>query len=228
MLPAPLSRLLILSPHCDDAVFACGDVLESHPGSVVATVFAGRPPADRPLTVWDSAAGFRAGDDVMGTRQAEDRAALSQLGATPLWLDFLDSQYIPHHTDADLDEALERLIRVLEPAALFVPLGLFHSDHRAVHEAAMRVASGHRTRTWFLYEDVNYRRIPGLTVQRLHSLEAGETAIEPVSFSVRTASLRKARAVDCYRSQLRALSSKGRPGHLDAFAAEHYWRLSWR
>jgi hypothetical protein len=74
MLPAPLSNLLVLSPHCDDAVLACGEMLEAHPGSVVATVFAGCPPAGAPLTEWDRAAGFQAGDDVMNARRAEDLA----------------------------------------------------------------------------------------------------------------------------------------------------------
>ncbi|ALA58763.1 PIG-L deacetylase family protein [Nitrospira moscoviensis] len=227
MLPAPLSNLLVLSPHCDDAVLACGEMLEAHPGSVVATVFAGCPPAGAPLTEWDRAAGFQAGDDVMGARRAEDLAALSLLGATPQWLDFLDDQYPSSHADADVRRALDGLIRARQPAALVVPLGLFHRDHRTVHEAAMEVALDHRDRTWVLYEDVNYRRIPGLTAQRLHSLEAKGAAITPVSFPVRSPSPRKMQAVQCYRSQLRALLSHGRPGYADAFAAERYWRVAW-
>ena len=35
----------------------------------------------------------------------------------------------------------------------------------------------------------------------------------------------KRRAVACYRSQLRALSTPGRPGFADVFATEGYWRL---
>jgi LmbE family N-acetylglucosaminyl deacetylase len=228
MLPAPLSRFLILSPHCDDAVFACGNLLGSHPGSIVATLFAARPSVDLPLTEWDHAAGFLPGEDIMGCRRAEDEAALSLLGATPLWMDFLDSQYKPVHSIADLAAAVEHLIGAVQPAAVFAPLGLFHSDHQAVHEAAMRVAGRHPERNWFLYEDVNYRRIPGLTAERLQNLGARGVMPRPVSFPLKDTEQRKAEAVSCYRSQLRALATKGRTGHLDAFAAERYWRLSWR
>ena len=36
-------RLLVISPHLDDAVFACGRLIASHPSCVVVTVFAGLP-----------------------------------------------------------------------------------------------------------------------------------------------------------------------------------------
>jgi LmbE family N-acetylglucosaminyl deacetylase len=81
-------QLAVISPYCDDAVFACGRMLEAHPGSIVVTVCAGRPAADIPLTEWDRAADFRAGDDVMGMRREEDRAALALLAAYPVWLNF--------------------------------------------------------------------------------------------------------------------------------------------
>jgi len=51
----------VISPHLDDAVFACGELLAARPGSVVITVLAGRPPRDLPLTPWDAASGFHAG-----------------------------------------------------------------------------------------------------------------------------------------------------------------------
>ena len=51
---------MVLSPHCDDAVFGCGELLADRPGSTVITVFAGRPGSGVPLTRWDAAAGFGA------------------------------------------------------------------------------------------------------------------------------------------------------------------------
>jgi LmbE family N-acetylglucosaminyl deacetylase len=50
MAPGPFQRLLVVSPHCDDAVLSCGSLLETHPGSAVVTVFAGTQPAGQPLT----------------------------------------------------------------------------------------------------------------------------------------------------------------------------------
>lgn len=226
MAQGELNPVLVLSPHCDDAVFACGQMLEAHPGSLVATVCAGRPPAGAPLTEWDRAAGFGPADDVMGMRREEDRAALGLLGAAPLWMDFRDSQYGPTHSAADLQDAIGRVIRLVRPAAVFVPMGLFHSDHRSVHEAAILVAERHRDCRWFLYEDALYRRIPGLVDERLRLVTEAGFLLTPVSFPVRTSCGRKAEAVHCYRSQLRALSTKGRPGHEDALAAERYWTCS--
>lgn len=227
MLPATLRNILILSPHCDDAVFACGALLETHPGTVVATIFAGHPPRHLPLTEWDRAAGFSVSDDVMRVRRAEDRAALTSLGAVPLWLDFLDRQYEPRYTEEELRIAMGHMIETCRPSAVVGPLGLFHSDHRAVHEAALWAARRHPGPCWYLYEDVNYRLIPGLTAHRLSEVRAQGWEVHDVSFPAYRHSGRKAAAVHAYASQLRALATKGRPGHVDAFAAERYWRLRW-
>jgi hypothetical protein len=50
-----VGRLAVVSPHCDDGVFGCGELLALHPGSVVITVFTAYPRPDEPLTVWDEA-----------------------------------------------------------------------------------------------------------------------------------------------------------------------------
>jgi LmbE family N-acetylglucosaminyl deacetylase len=71
-----LPPLLVISPHLDDAVFSCGQLLEVHPGATVVTIFAGRPPPGTPLTDWDSAAGFGPGEDPIGRRrEVEKRTA---------------------------------------------------------------------------------------------------------------------------------------------------------
>src|ERR1700732_2299673 len=66
--------LTVISPHLDDAVLSCAQVLLAHPGSTVVTVFAGRPPDGR-WSSWDKAC-FRPGQDPMRVRQKEDRDAL--------------------------------------------------------------------------------------------------------------------------------------------------------
>jgi LmbE family N-acetylglucosaminyl deacetylase len=57
------------------------------------TLVAGRPASSRDVTEWDAACGFDEHDDVVAARRAEDAAALALLGASPIWLDFLDAQY---------------------------------------------------------------------------------------------------------------------------------------
>src|SRR3954452_17619426 len=90
-----LDRIVVVSPHFDDAVQGAGYLLAGHPGSTVVTVFAGRPPAypDTP-SEWDALGGFRSGDDVVALRREEDEAALAVLGAEHVWLDFADHQYL--------------------------------------------------------------------------------------------------------------------------------------
>jgi len=102
---------------------------------VVVTVFAGRPPANLPLPEWDQAAGFQPGDDVMSIRRAEDLEALTLLQAKPLWLDFCDNQYGCSPSVMEVVSALQEVVRRVPHDAIFLPLGLFHSDHQLTHEA---------------------------------------------------------------------------------------------
>ncbi|HEY7521910.1 MAG TPA: PIG-L family deacetylase [Methylomirabilota bacterium] len=216
--------MVVVSPHLDDAVLGCSAVLAAHPGAVVVTVFAGRPaPASR-LPPWDAAAGFRAGDDVVGARRDEDRAALRLLRAVPVWLPFLDAQY-EHSPGVDaVVAALEAALTALRTSAVCVPLGLFHSDHVLTHAAALHVLRRHPTWRWLAYEEPMYRRVPGAVVERLASLAtAGIRAIACGSLSPPPL---KREAMECYASQLRALASSGRPGITDALAPERYWTLA--
>ncbi len=49
---------LIVSPHLDDAVFSCRDLLASQPGMLVGTVFTATPEAAGMRTAWDARCGF--------------------------------------------------------------------------------------------------------------------------------------------------------------------------
>src|SRR5262245_53606305 len=85
--PGECDRVVIVSPHLDDAVLSCGRFLGAHPGTHVVTVFAGNPPAyPEPLRLWDLQSGFAPGDDVMEVRRQEDKAALAILDASPVHL----------------------------------------------------------------------------------------------------------------------------------------------
>jgi LmbE family N-acetylglucosaminyl deacetylase len=216
--------LVAVSPHLDDAVLGCGALLAHHPGAVVVTVFAGRPPAGHPLTPWDEAAGFRAGDDIVGARRAEDLAALRRLRARPAWLDFLDAQYGDSPAVDTIAAALEHALHAAEPATVCIPLGLFHSDHALVHAAAITLLPRHGDWRWVAYEEPMYRLVPDLLPERLASLRnAGVTA---VPLDGMPTSETKRDAIACYTSQLRALAAPTGPGYDDALAPERYWALS--
>jgi LmbE family N-acetylglucosaminyl deacetylase len=225
---AALGKVLVVSPHLDDAVFGCGELLAAHPGGIVVTVFAGAPMHYGELTEWDAAAGFSLGQDIMAARREEDRRALAMVGALPLWLDYCDSQYQRPPPTQMVAAALESTLARHEPDTVVVPLGLFHSDHKLVHEAALITLKRCQRRTWFAYEDTLYRRIPGLLQERLSALLTAGITATPVALALRGCKGCKRYAVRCYSSQLRALATPGRLGHLDAFSPEAYWRLAIR
>ena len=67
-----LSRLLVISPHFDDAVFSCGHLLAAAPGAVVVTVFGGRPDTyPSPVCPWDADCGFGEESDIVAVRRAK-------------------------------------------------------------------------------------------------------------------------------------------------------------
>lgn len=214
----------VVSPHLDDGVFACGAFLGAHPGSVVVTLFAGHP-APGPVTEWDRSSGFGPGDDVIGRRREEDLAALTRLGARHRWLEFLDAQYGAPAPPAALAAALEQALVEERARTVLIPLGLFHDDHRAAHAAGLAVACRRPEWSWFAYEDALYRTIDGERNGRLAELAARGFQLEPATLAVQPEL--KPEAVACYRSQLRALSTPGRPGTADVAAPERFWRIRW-
>ena len=214
-----MSRLLVVSPHLDDGVFSCGALLARHPGSVVVTAFAGGPRDGAGVTEWDRASGFTTSADAVLGRRAEDRAALARLGAEPHWLEFPDAQYGSSPDVATLAAALVAALTREPFSRVLLPLGLFHSDHLLTHAAA-RAALRWVGRPWSLYEEAIYRRYAGLLDERL-ALLARDGALAPLAVSADTEAKRA--AVACYRSQLRALATPGRPGHADVFSDERYW-----
>lgn len=218
-------RLVVISPHLDDAVFGCGDAIASHPGSTVVTIFAGGPADWQEPTPWDAAAGFHRGEDAMVRRREEDRAALLHLGAGPRWLPFWDRQYRHTPTVGEIRTHLANVIAEAAPHAVFIPLGLWHADHRLAHEAAVKLIPHFPTLEWFAYEDAIYRRFPDAGKAGRHE-DLRRHGLEPTWVDPGTpASEAKRRGVACYRSQLRALNSPGQPGWIDALEPELYWAL---
>ena len=114
-LTTDVQRVVVVSPHLDDAVFSCGQWLGNAPRCTVLTVFAGFPEGRRRLTSWDERCGFAGAEEAMATRRDEDRHALELLSADPFWLDYLDSQYrAADDGESELDRA--EIVRVLGQA----------------------------------------------------------------------------------------------------------------
>jgi LmbE family N-acetylglucosaminyl deacetylase len=213
--------LLVISPHLDDAVFACGELIARHPGAVVLTVFAGVPDKAQ-ITQWDRGCGFADSRAAMCARRREDREALALLQAMPCWLDFYDAQYARAASAGEIAAKLADELGAHAPDTVALPLGLFHSDHKLASRAALALVDDERT--WLVYEDALYRRIAGAVDERLGELRAMGFALSPVADGKGAPAL-KGRAIECYASQLRGLATPGRPGHADLGAPERYWRI---
>ena len=229
--PGTLERIVVVSPHFDDAALGAAHLLLTYSGSTVITVLGGWPPAypDEP-TAWDAAGGFKAGDDVVAVRRQEDVAAMEVLGATPVWLSFPDHQYLtraqrPRPEDVAPD--LEAAIMEAQPTAVFLPMGIANPDHVLTHDAGCQVREHHRQMAWFAYEDHGYKHLPGLLAWRVARLFRSGLWPTPAIVPIEVDADLKRKAIWCYASQIPPLEGEhALTARLDANVPEQYWRLA--
>lgn len=218
-----LFPLVVVSPHYDDAVFSCGDLLAAAPRSTVVTVYTGSPSNPSIVTDWDQRCGFASAGEAMHARGAENRAALSLLQASGVDLEFLDSQYLQGGRSGSdlLGDALASTISQLQPTAVFSPLGLFHEDH--IHVSRILTTICHRLPAihWFAYADIPYCKQAERVRQRLGEL--ADHGVYAVPLRIHMKAGRKAAALDSYQSQLRGLGYEN--GQPILSVPEQYWRL---
>jgi LmbE family N-acetylglucosaminyl deacetylase len=229
-----LDRIVVVSPHFDDAVLGAAHLLGSHRGSTVVTVMGGRPPVyPDPPSEWDAEGGFTAGDDIVAVRREEDRAALGTFGTRSTWLEFVDGQYETsgrRPVAADIAPTLERAVRDCGPTAVFLPMGLAHPDHTLTHAAGLRVresiGSGTDAPRWFLYEDGGYVHLPGQLAWRVSNLFRRGLWPTPAIVPAPVDMAAKRAAIACYASQIAPLEREHLLSErLGAEVPEQYWRL---
>jgi LmbE family N-acetylglucosaminyl deacetylase len=242
-------RLLIVSPHLDDAVLSCWALLARAPPVDVLTVFAGAPVA--PVRkAWDIATGFNDSAESIRARLSEDAEAFAGTGHTRSHMALLDSQYLagtrgPRDAEtlaARLREwmnegaggmafpagagrvcrgPIERIRRVTTR----LNRGYVHPDHVFVRQVVLETVPPDSAIELLAYEEVPYTWA-GSSLPRLTSVaRAAGRAVVPFDLPVdRTVKARKIRA---YRSQTAGLLVEGRrvddPAALPA--GERYWRL---
>jgi len=226
-----LDRVLIVSPHLDDAVLGCARFMAAHPGCTVVTVFAGNPPRyPDPMRLWDVQSGFGPDDDVMEARRKEDHAALSVLDARPVHFDFVEHTYREGDQPVAPDviaPVVAATLREIAPTLIIAPFGLANPDHDVTHQACMHVREEMGGASWWCYEDFGYKHIPGLLAWRVSRLFRQAVWPTPVCPPIDADTTPKMTAVNCYPSQLLALEDDWRVGtKLDAPAPEQFWRLA--
>jgi LmbE family N-acetylglucosaminyl deacetylase len=231
---AAWTRIVVVSPHFDDAALGSAHLIISHPGTTVITVLAGKPPAyPEPVSEWDAAGGFQSGDDVVAARQEEDRAAMAAMGSAPVWLDFPDHQYLTPEerpTPGDVAPALEEAIVGADPTSVFLPMGIANPDHVLTHEAGLlarsALAGAGPGPRWFCYQDAGYSHLPGLLAWRVSKLFRAGLWPTPAVVPVQPDMEAKRAAIGQYKSQLAPLEQDHLLSErLAANVPEQYWRL---
>jgi LmbE family N-acetylglucosaminyl deacetylase len=165
--------MIVLSPHCDDAVWSASALLES---ATVVTICAGIPPEGTPPTPFDRRAGFTSGAQAMRVRREEDREAAQFGGFEVEHLDWLDCGYAP---DEPLEDVVAAICREAKGERILGPLGLRHPDH-------IRIGKALPDSAW-RYEEIPYAYMG-------HSPNGTAEEFPGASW--------KRAAVYCYRSQI--------------------------
>lgn len=219
-----MDPLVILSPHLDDAVLSCGQLMAGRPDVTVVTAFTGTPRRHRMLTTYDKDCGFRSAEEAMTVRRREDHQAMRDLHAAPsVYLDLLDNQYDPakdqDDTMAAIVEAVAEVIEELRPETVIGPMGLAHPDHLICAGALRWLAEDRSHMDWWVYEDLPSRVLyPEQVTDQLGAWRSlyPHMALDFLGTGERDV---KQRAVARYRSQLWALDP---PTYL---VPERHWRL---
>jgi LmbE family N-acetylglucosaminyl deacetylase len=91
-----LERLVVLSPHLDDAALSLGATIarasQNGVEVTVVTVLSGDPESTQPAGEWDLRCGFASAAEAARQRRSEDAEACGILGAEPVWLPYGDEQ----------------------------------------------------------------------------------------------------------------------------------------
>jgi LmbE family N-acetylglucosaminyl deacetylase len=133
----PRAAATVLSPHLDDAVWACFSLLIGEEPLVVATAFAGIPSG---TGWWDERCGITDSAGHVRKRMAEDRAVLASLGRDAVHLPLLDGQYRDDGLDpAEIVSELTNAIPATSRVYAWAGIG-DHPDHELVRDAGLAVA----------------------------------------------------------------------------------------
>ena len=225
-------RVVLFSPHFDDAALGAAHMLCAHPDSLVVTVMGG-PPAQYPdpPSEWDALGGFQAGDDVVALRREEDVAALKVLDARPLWLEFVDYQYLQpdeRATPETIAVEMARVDRRRAPDRGVPPDGTREPRSRRRRTTPARCSRRQRPDlAWFCYEDSGYKHIPGMLAWRIAKLFRSDLWPTPMIVPTDVDHDRKRTSIECYQSQLGPLNrDHALHARIGGSVPEQFWMLA--
>jgi LmbE family N-acetylglucosaminyl deacetylase len=219
--------VLVISPHLDDAVLSCGQLIKSRPDTTITTVLAGFPPGTH--GGWSArTTGLPVAEDANRKRREEDQCASRALGARTVWIDLPALEYGPAASASEhllgIQQAVAAAVAAAEGRSVFLPLGVTHPDHIAVSDAALLAVRDSKLEA-YVYMDMPYGQArPGRVRRRLRDI--GRTfavdRLDPFIGDLET----KAEAVKAYSSQVGELQQGfGRHFNRVFTDPEKYWRV---
>ena len=211
-----LGRLVVVSPHLDDAVLSLGATLahavESGANVEVLTVFAGNPRSAAPTDDWECKAGFATEGAAAQQRRIEDRSACAILGVAPRWFDISPH---PYERRESMEEVVSAVVAATAGAdTVLIPgFPLKHADHASLTHALL--SHGLNCRSLGLYAEQPYsfdlRATPSGPIPAMPAacVRSGAFTWDHARAQRRHRQL-KLRAVQQYQSQLRLLGLRQR------------------
>lgn len=159
-----MDKAVILSPHFDDAVLNCWQLL-SESSALVLNIFSGVPPKGT-HRFWDLVCGTADSHKMMQKRRRENEAAISLSGShAQLYLDYLEAQYRQRQPAVNVNNLAADILELAPAGAVFLaPLAAGrlrrHADHVLLRRAAMQLlVQGHKVS---FYPDAPYMNLPRL------------------------------------------------------------------
>ena len=222
---SPAKPVFFISTHLDDVALSCSRFIHANPGACVLTVFAGAPPGKRKGYNRETT-GEKYALAAVQKRRDEDAAALSMLGATHIWLDLWDNDYVnadPRTADKqEIMDLVSRALRDGNAGSVVAPIGFVHPDHIAVSAACIELSTGSNLE-WYFYTDMPYAHTwPEKRIERLQQISA-QLELAPLEPYVGDGTV-KHEIIKLYRSQYGPASRE--PGFAASMAApEEYWRV---
>jgi len=245
----PPGRLLVVSPHLDDAALSCAALLERAEPVDVLTVCAGRPEPSR-TGAWDRWTGFRDSDASMAARLKEEMTAFHGSPHRVWHLELWEDQYIDASRPARDTDALIQALREWADAGrgtVAIPAGagrrhrwrwdrldraitsirgpLQHPDHIFVRDVALETLAERRDVRMLLFEELPY--LWGGTPDRAVAGIGRSLGLPVTPIELRVDRAAKASRIAAYASQVPYLfANKGRLDDEHTLRdTERYWWL---
>jgi LmbE family N-acetylglucosaminyl deacetylase len=224
----PKGRVVVVSPHSDDAVFSLATTIATavRRGTrvEVLTVFGLDPASTAPANGWDKRGGFATEGDAARGRRDEDRGACDVIGATPMWLTFRGGGY----TDERPTEAIWAAVQaeVNDADAVVVPgFPLTNPDHAWLSELlTTRALPCSRVG---LYVEQPYRYMSRREASGPSSAELERRSGPRAEWVCSRTNIKgyrlKRKAIGAYASQLPLLGYAQRPWRIDRMLVHEAW-----